>query len=701
MNGVMNGGTAIEFSPLLPWLVLIPLFVLAALGVLVALIRRARGTAWRTLGLAALAVTLVNPSLVQEDRQPIKDVAVLVVDESPSQNIGERRARTERALIDLQERLARFPDLEVRVVRTSGAEGGVGGAIEETRLFEVLDRAMADLPRRRMAGAVFITDGQVHDVPGDGKGLGDLGPIHTLLTGEHDEADRRLAVVKAPSFGLVGKPVTVTVRVEDMPGNQSPDAVVNIRQDGGAPRPFRVPVGRDMPLEFTLDHGGQNVFEMEVASAPQELTLANNRAAVVINGVRDRLRVLLVSGEPHAGERTWRNLLKADPGVDLVHFTILRPPEKQDGTPIRELSLIAFPIRELFEIKLDEFDLIIFDRYRRRGVLPQLYLSNIASYVENGGALLEAGGASFATSMSLYRTPLGAVLPGEPTGEVIERPFKPTVTELGHRHPVTSGLPGDVPPGAPAGAEPGWGRWFRQVDVTPLQGSVVMEGVDSRPLMILNRVGEGRVAQIASDQLWLWSRGYEGGGPQAELLRRLAHWLMKEPELEENDLRAKVEGNRITIERRSLEPDPRSVELTSPSDAVRGVDLVEDGNGLATASLLATEPGIYRIDDGERTALAVVGAVNPPELADVRTTGTPMEPAASASGGGIHWLADGEIDVRRTRPDRDQTGRNWIGLRANGDYVVTGVTEASLLPAGLVVLVVVGALLAAWRREGR
>ena len=475
---------------------------------------------------------------------------------------------------------------------------------------------------------------------------------------------RRTAVwlsSKAPSFGLVGKPVTVTVRVEDMPGNQSPDAVVNIRQDGGAPRPFRVPVGRDMPLEFTLDHGGQNVFEMEVASAPQELTLANNRAAVVINGVRDRLRVLLVSGEPHAGERTWRNLLKADPGVDLVHFTILRPPEKQDGTPIRELSLIAFPIRELFEIKLDEFDLIIFDRYRRRGVLPQLYLSNIASYVENGGALLEAGGASFATSMSLYRTPLGAVLPGEPTGEVIERPFKPTVTELGHRHPVTSGLPGDVPPGAPAGAEPSWGRWFRQVDVTPLQGSVVMEGVDSRPLMILNRVGEGRVAQIASDQLWLWSRGYEGGGPQAELLRRLAHWLMKEPELEENDLRAKVEGNRITIERRSLEPDPRSVELTSPSDAVRGVDLVEDGNGLATASLLATEPGIYRISDGERTALAVVGAVNPPELADVRTTGDPwnrrrMQAEAASTGWPMARSTCGAPVPTATRPGGTGSG---------------------------------------------
>ena len=380
------------------WAVLIA--ALAGAGSCRALIRRARGTGWRYAWLGGAGGSAAQPVAGQEERQPIKDVAGLVVDD-PSQNIGERRARTERALADLQERLARFPDLEVRVVRPAGAEGGVGGAIEETRLFEVLS---APWPICRAAG----WPGGVHHRragprrTGRGQGSGRFRPGAYLLTGERGGGPAA-GVVKAPSFGLVGEPAAVTVRVEDMPGNQSPDAVVNIRQDGGAPRPFRVPVGRDMPLEFTLEHGGQNVFEMEVAAAPQELTLANNRAAVVINGVRDRLRVLLVSGEPHAGERTWRNLLKADPGVDLVHFTILRPPEKQDGTPIRELSLIAFPIRELFEIKLDEFDLIIFDRYRRRGVLPQLFLSNIASYVENGGALLDAGGASLATSMSLYR----------------------------------------------------------------------------------------------------------------------------------------------------------------------------------------------------------------------------------------------------------------------------------------------------------
>jgi len=695
MTDLLSGGNSIVVNPLLPWEWLIPLFAVAALVALLGLVRRARGALLRFLALAVLALALVNPSLVHEKREPIKDVAVVVVDESPSQNVGERKARAERALAELTDKLKRFDDLEVRVVRAGSGESGAS-AINETRLFDALNRAMADVPRRRSAGAVLITDGQIHDVPENTAKLAEGGAVHTLLTGNRDEGDRRLAIVQAPAYGLVGKPVEVVIRVDDMPRAQSPNALVTLRQDGGTPRQFQVPVGRDFHIDVPVTHGGQNVLEMEVEAARQELTLANNRTAVVVNGVRDRMRVLLVSGEPHAGERTWRNLLKVDPAVDLVHFTILRPPEKQDGTPIRELSLIAFPIRELFEIKLDEFDLIIFDRYRRRGVLPQMYLENIARYVEKGGALLEASGQGFAGALSLARTPLGGVLPAEPTGTTFDQPFRPTVTELGRRHPVTSGLPGDRTDG-----EPTWGRWFHQVEVTSKGGSVVMNGAQGTPLVVLNRVGEGRVAQIASDQMWLWSRGFEGGGPQAELLRRLAHWLMKEPELEENDLRARVDGNRITVERRSLEPDPRSVTLTTPSDETRTLDMADDKTGRATATVIAGEPGIYRVTDGERTALAVVGAVNPPELADVRSTPDKVKPVAQATDGGVQWIADGALDVRRTKADRAQSGSGWIGLRANGDFVVTGVLDVPLLPVALVLLLALGAMIVAWRREGR
>jgi hypothetical protein len=407
--------------------------------------------------------------------------------------------------------------------------------------------------------------------------------------------------------------------------------------------------------------------------------------------------VLLVSGEPHAGERVWRNILKSDPSVDLVHFTILRPPEKQDGTPIRELSLIAFPIRELFDVKLDEFDLIIFDRYSRRGVIPQAYLENVARYVRNGGAFLEAVGPSFGTPLSLARTPLGAILPTEPTGDVVEEGFKARVTDLGRRHPVTEGLPGE---GAPDG-EPSWGRWFRQVEARVHHGATIMSGDHGGPLLVLDRVGKGRVAQLLSDQMWFWARGFEGGGPQAELLRRLAYWLMKEPDLEENDLRAVVEGDRLVVTRRSLEPDDRPVEVTAPDGSKRSLTLLPESGGRSTGSLPISEMGLYRVTDGSRTALAAAGPLNPVEFADVRSTPEKLAPIVAATGGGVFWAGAGSLpEIRRVSPGRVAAGRNWMGFRANGDYIVSGFSEMPLLPGIAALLLIVGGLLAAWRREG-
>jgi hypothetical protein len=454
-----------------------------------------------------------------------------------------------------------------------------------------------------------------------------------------------------------------------------------------------------VPVNVTIDHGGPNVFELSVDAGPHELTLDNNRAAFVVNGVRDRLKVLLVSGEPHQGERTWRNILKSDPSVDLIHFTILRPPEKQDGTPIRELSLIAFPIRELFDVKLHEFDLIIFDRYRHRSILPPVYLENIARYVRDGGALLEAAGPSFGTPMSLYRTPLGAVLPAEPTGNVYEQGFLPRVTTVGERDPVTADLPGDSGDGK---NPPSWGRWFRHVEAEPHRGVTVMSGYEGKPLLVLDREGKGRVAQLLSDQMWLWTRGFEGGGPQSELLRRVVYWLMKEPDLEENDLRATVEGNRLVVTRQSLEPDDRPVQITGPGGRLETLKLTPSHGGESTGSLPISESGLYRVSDGTRTTLAAAGALNPIELADVRTTDQKLKGAVEATGGGIFWVGPGTVpEARRVDPDRGAAGRNWMGFRANGDYIVTGVKEIPLLPGFLALLLALGAFIAAWRREGR
>ncbi len=704
MTGGAGAVTSVSFAPLLPWAAVGAFAALAVLLTFAAFRKRAAGAGWRAAALAAAVGALANPTLDTETRERLTDVVAAVVDRSPSQRIGARRERTDEALGAVRERLRRLPNVEVRVVE-AGAAGSEspdrsGAAPEGTRLFDALDLALADVPPDRIAGALFITDGQVHDAPRDparAPRIGDLKPLHVLLTGERGESDRRLVVAEAPSYGMVNSELELTLRVEDAGGGARPDtAQVVLRRDGGPEETHVLEVGVDRRVPFKLEHGGQTIVEVEVADTGGELTQRNNRAALTVNGVRERLRVLLVSGEPHAGERTWRNLLKADPSVDLVHFTILRPPEKQDGTPVRELSLIAFPIRELFETKLTDFDLIIFDRYRRRGVLPQSYFVNIVRYVTEGGALLGAVGPAFATPLSVYRTPLEAVLPGRPTGEVVERGFRPMLTALGERHPVTADLAG-----AAAGT-PEWGRWFRMIDAVAERGTTVMKGAGGRPLLQLDRIGDGRAALLLSDHAWLWARGAEGGGPQAELLRRLAHWLMKEPDLEEEDLRLSARGNRLDITRRGLGDAPRRVTVRTPSGGRLPVALEDRGGGRATGSVAVGETGLYTASDGDLEAVTAVGALDAQEYADVRTSAETLRPVVEATSGGIYWLAeDGVPNVRLVRPGRDTAGRDWLGLVANRSYIVTGIERTPLFPALAVLLLALGALMMAWHREGR
>ncbi len=691
----MNALT-VQWAPLVPLWLIGGLAVIAVVLLALAFWRRATGAWWRLAAFAVLLLALANPSIVEEQRDPLSDVVFIVADESTSQDIENRGSQTEEAVAHLLTQIGRLDDTEVRLVRAGDTRGALD--VEGTRLFGALRQALAKVPRQRVSAIILVSDGQIHDLPESVESLGIEAPVHLLLTGRPDEADRRLTITKAPSFGIVGDQLTLSLRVDDLPAAPAGgSARVVLRQDGVAKQGIDARIGVEEQMTFELDHRGPAVLEIEVAGAPQELTLANNRAAVVVNGVRDRLRVLLVSGEPHAGERAWRNILKSDPSVDLVHFTILRPPEKQDGTPIRELSLIAFPTRELFEVKLDEFDLIIFDRYRRRGVLPSIYLENVANYVEKGGALLEAVGPTFATPLSLYRTPLGRVLSAEPTGQIFETGFHPEVTDLGTRHPVTAALDGS---GAPGDA-PRWGRWFRQIEGDSIRGDILMQGVQRSPLLILDRFGEGRVAQLMSDHMWLWSRGFEGGGPQAELLRRISHWLMKEPDLEEEDLRAEVRGGLLKITRRSLSIEEPEVTITLPNGELSKLRLTPDGPGRTSASIIAEQNGLYRITDGSLTALAAAGPLNPLELQDPRSTGALVEPLAEESGGTVRRLAGQDLPaLRKVAPERDRFGRDWIGLKRGGGYVVTGVLQIPVLPALLVLCLGLAAAVLAWQREG-
>ncbi|HVG51840.1 MAG TPA: hypothetical protein VM867_09430 [Xanthobacteraceae bacterium] len=686
-------GYGVAFSPLVPQEFLWAAIAVATVVAAILLAARTRGALLRALALALVVLALANPSLTREDREPLTSVAVVVVDKSPSQSFGDRADQTAAARAALSDRLARIPGLEVRIVEAGEADGETDG----TKLFSALNAALADVPPDRVAGAIMITDGRVHDVPADASNLGFSAPVHALITGQANERDRRVALVTAPRFGIVNQPQSIVFRVEDS-GVPAGQAQVVIRRDGDVIEQRNVRTGENVRVQIQIPHAGPNIVEIETSPLENELTPVNNRAVVSIEGVRDRLRVLLVSGEPHAGERTWRNLLKSDANVDLVHFTILRPPEKQDGTPINELSLIAFPTRELFQQRINEFQLIIFDRYARQGVLPIIYFDNIARYVRDGGAVLVAAGPDYASSTSIWRTPLDSVLPAEPSGKLTEVAFKPMLTDLGRRHPVTRGLDGGL-------ADPNWSRWFRIVDTRAVNGTSVMRGPDDKPLMVLSREGSGRVALLLSDHIWLWARGYENGGPQIDLLRRLSHWLMKQPDLEEEALRLTTGPRALTVQRQTMADSAGDVTLTAPSGATRTFSLDADSPGVWRKTVDANELGLWRATDGKLTALVNVGPANPREFAEVTSTTNVLAPLTTATGGDSRRIgASSGISMPRVvavRSSDTYKGDDWIGLKLREASVVRGIGVLPVFAGLLGLLLLVGSLAATWAREGR
>jgi hypothetical protein len=687
----MNYGIA--FAPLIPspvlWTALVAIVVIAVL----LLAGRPRGAWLRLLALSLLLLALANPSFTREEREPLSSVAAVIIDKSPSQNFGDRANETARAQQALVESLKRIPGLEVRVVEAGQADGETDG----TKLFGAVSSALSDVPVDRVAGAFLITDGRVHDIPPSAAALGFQAPVHGLITGRKDERDRRIAIAAAPRFGIVGQVQTITYRLDDQ-GVTGQRAKVTVRVDGEVINERTVASGQTVNVDVDIKHAGQNIVEIEASPLDNELTLVNNRAVVAIDGVRDKLRVLLVSGEPHSGERTWRNLLKSDASVDLVHFTILRPPEKQDGTPINELSLIAFPTRELFQQKINEFQLIIFDRYARQGVLPIAYFDNIARYVRSGGAVLVSAGPDYASSTSIWRTPLDTVLPAEPVG-VTEKPFYAALSDTGKRHPVTRGLEGS------ASEPPRWSRFFRTVDTRNAISPPVMTGADGKPLLLLSRFGEGRVALLLTDHIWLWARGYEGGGPHLDLLRRMSHWLMKQPDLDEEALHLQVRGHDLLVQRQTMADSVAPVIVTSPSGATRELSLAAGEPGTWTATMPANELGLWQATDGTLKALINVGPTNPKEFSEVTSTTETLMPLAQATGGDVRRIVDGStIDLPRIVPVHASSifrGDGWVGVKMRDASVVRGV---GVLPvfAGLIgLLLLLGAFAATWVREGR
>ena len=689
----------ISYDALLPQNWLIALGVLIFIAALATGIGRLKSYFPRLVAGMFLLFALFNPQYVTEDRQALPDTVIVISDKSQSMQIGQRPTLLSEALTSLTADLGGLDNLDVlRVTIPDDADG--------TRLNKTLTEALSQAPASRLAGVIVLTDGRAHDIAENTAAILPEGiPLHALILGDPDARDRRISATVAPKFGVVGEQADFMLRVDD-PGFEGERARIEVKLNGTVKARFPITIGQEISIPLEIEKRGSNTVEMNVAAIPGELTENNNLFVSEISGIRDRMRVLLITGEPHNGGRAWRNLLKSDPALDLVQFTILTVPRvKRTNARETELSLIQFPTRQLFEEKLDEFDLIIFDQYQRRSmsrsgararptIQPQ-YFQNIADYVEDGGALLLATGPAFATENSLFRTALSLVLPTRPTGDIAAGSYRPALNAKGERHPITSSFKGTT------SAE--WGVWYRAIENNPVSGNVLMDGPDGIPLFVIDKVGEGRVAMLMSDQAWLWAKGHKGGGPYREMFRRTAHWLMGEPDLEAETLKAVAENGRLKIDRRSLDDVTSDVTVQYPDGTSVRTSLTEISNGVFQGDVPLNGQGAYRLQNGDVSTITAIGALNPREYSQLLPTSDILLPVTNQSGGMMKMLgvdAAALPNLRRVKSGKALSGDNWAGLIAHEDYTVTQSRRTPLAP-GLLFFALFFLFLAwAWRREG-
>jgi hypothetical protein len=653
------------FSPLLPWPLLIALAVFCAGAVLAGLVTRARGAALRAVGFLLILGTLAGPLYIAQTSRPLPDVALVALDESQSMAVGNRAALAAAALAGLQAQAARLPGLQLRVVPVP--ETDTGG----TALFGAIGAAVSDIPAGQLAGVIAITDGEAADAPAK---FASPAPFTALLTARAEETDRELRLLNAPAYGLAGKSVAVNFEVFDHGlSDAGALAPVTVTVDGATIWSGNAVVGQPQAVDVPVRHAGPEVVAASVAALPGDISAINDSAAFTLNGIARKLEVLLISGNPDQSERAWRLLLKSDPGVELVHFTILRTPDEAMDAPPEDVALVPFPVEQLFNTDIGKFDLIILDQFNTAGLLPPEYLGNIAAYVKGGGALLVEAGPEFATASSLALSPLSRVLPAVPAQPgTLTGAFAPVVTDLGARHPVTAPYAGDA-----------LAPWQRLETVAVANGDVLMTGPDNWPLLVLADEAKGRVGMILSDQFWLWTRGGAHGGPALPLLRRVVHWLLREPALEAEALTAKISGGDLTLHRQTLGAGyPGDAAVTAPDGARQDLALHAAGPGVFTAALPAASPGVWTVSEGGLTTYAARGQENAEEFQDLAATAQILQPL-----GRIIWLGQ--------MPAPDLAGL----LRRRHPVQITGSREVPLLPPLPVMVMALALLAGAWWRE--
>ncbi|HTT72130.1 MAG TPA: glutamine amidotransferase [Anaeromyxobacteraceae bacterium] len=735
MGGGYNAWRLTLLSPWPRWLLAL-LVLAAALSVLVAWRglrgetrpgRRALLVALRTVAALLALFLLLEPALRLLQTARVKNRLAVLVDASRSMHFPVEpggRSRAEAASAFIGRNRAALEALGDRVTldwytferdvapadpgalaRGLSARGG------RTDLMGALKAVAAGGGTgRKLAGALVISDGADNAALAEGlspaaraelKALGV--PVTAVALGAGSPKDLAVDRVAVDDFAFVRNTVTVEVTLSAR-GFGREEVPVVLRREGAVVARAKVKLepGKErytVPLAFAPDTIGTFVFTVAVPVYPGEAVAENNTRSFVLRVIRDRVRVLLVAGRPSWDERFLRSLLKQDPNVDLISFFILRTGTNTPG-PQDELSLIPFPVPEIFGEQLRTFDAVIFVDFAYqpyRSLDIERYLPALSAYVRNGGAFAMVGGEQSFGEGHYGETPLAEILPVDaPDGlAMATETVRPRLTPEGRRHPVTSLASGEGPNEAAWSVLPPLPDLNRTRPLAPSSGAtVLLEApsvlVDGRaaPVVAVREVGSGRTLAVTTDSSWFWGflAAEEGGTNHAyqRFWNNALRWLVRDPALTpvqvEPDRPAVEPGEPVGLSVSVRAPDygpgagaPVKAELVDedghpgpPAEAVAGPD------GVAHLELTPPGPGAYKVVARSRpscgaapcpadapvveaTGAVAVRAAGPEDL-DAAPRPELLRAVAEATGGAFS-SGDRLPEVRLAEPDVVEIGR--------------------------------------------
>jgi uncharacterized membrane protein len=360
---------------------------------------------------------------------------------------------------------------------------------------------------------------------------------------------------------------------------------------------------------------GRKIYTVSIPVLSEELIEENNQKAFFTDVIINKIRVLHVAGSPSWDVKFLRKALKRNPSIDLVSFYILRDPSDLVFASESELSLIPFPVNEIFSKELDTFDVVIFQdfHFQPYGIFG-FHLKNLKDYVsKDGGAFLMIGGSNSFNSGDYGRTVISDILPVEldylpkTLSETISnQEFQPELTDIGKNHPITRIIPNK---------DENERHWN---DMPELESLNIVKGLnpsampllqtpEGQPILAIENVDSGKVAAFMSDSSWRWNfvLGSEGNvSPHYEKFwNRLFLWMLNDPEL--RDIKVKTDkpiynpGENAKIEISTLEEDfinPNGRHsLTYPNGEEEEIELERTSPNGLSAKVGVGEDGIHKI----------------------------------------------------------------------------------------------------------